>query len=143
MIPGAFLTTGTLLLLYDLSFFRAPRHRGKKGRHELPCRRAGATPRTFWAAESRKSGFAPARFDFFFHGDFPFPRCRIAPVSKDFGSRAGEEVSIPKVQSVILTFFTRYSLNPRQAQSAAAETCQSGRCASRHSFLPPGERRFH
>ena len=28
--------------------------------------RAGATPRTFWAAESRKSGVAPARF-----GSFP------------------------------------------------------------------------
>jgi hypothetical protein len=25
-------------------------------------KRAGATPRTFWAAESRKSGVAPARF---------------------------------------------------------------------------------
>jgi hypothetical protein len=29
-------------------------------------KRAGATPRTFWAAESRKSGVAPARF-----GSFP------------------------------------------------------------------------
>ena len=29
------------------------------------CRRAGATPRTFWAAESRKSGVAPARFGVF------------------------------------------------------------------------------
>jgi len=28
--------------------------------------RAGATPRTFWAAESRKRGVAPARF-----GSFP------------------------------------------------------------------------
>src|ERR1700684_2166233 len=27
--------------------------------------RAGATPRTFWAAESRKSGVAPARFGVF------------------------------------------------------------------------------
>jgi hypothetical protein len=27
--------------------------------------RAGATPRIFWAAESRKSGVAPARFCFF------------------------------------------------------------------------------
>src|ERR1700739_5007172 len=142
MIPGAFLTIGILLLLCDMSFFRSPGHRGKKGRHDLPCRRAGATPLTFWAAESRKSGVAPARFDFFFHADFCFPRFRIGPVSKNFASRAGEEVSIPKVQSVILTFFTRYSLNARQVQSAAAETCQSRRCASCHSVLAPHARRY-
>src|SRR5271156_4273564 len=43
-----------------MCFFRTPCHRGKNGRHDLPCRRAGAIPRTFWAAESRKSGVAPA-----------------------------------------------------------------------------------
>src|SRR5690348_4994621 len=48
-----------------MCFFRTPCHRGKNSRHDLTCRRAGATPRTFWAAESRKSGVAPARFGFF------------------------------------------------------------------------------
>src|ERR1700675_2477038 len=48
-----------------MCFFRTPCHRGKNGRHDLPCRRAGATPRTFWAAESRKRGVAPARFGVF------------------------------------------------------------------------------
>jgi len=48
-----------------MSFFRTACHRGKNSRHDLPCRRAGATPRTFWAAESRKSGVAPARFGVF------------------------------------------------------------------------------
>ena len=32
--------------------------------------RAGATPKTFWAAESRKSGVAPARFGASFFGAF-------------------------------------------------------------------------
>lgn len=36
--------------------------------------RAGATPRTFWAAESRKSGVAPARFSSFFAGPFRVPK---------------------------------------------------------------------
>src|SRR5439155_11906758 len=46
-------------------FSRSVCHRGKNSRHDLPCRKAGATPRTFWAAESRKSGVAPARFSVF------------------------------------------------------------------------------
>src|ERR1700677_1214378 len=75
-----------------MCFFRTPCHRGKNGRHDLPCRRAGATPRTFWAAESRKSGVAPARFDNFFQGDFQFVQFCISPLSKDFGSFEGEEV---------------------------------------------------
>src|SRR5262245_15296834 len=37
----------------------------KKHRHGPPCRRAGATPKTFWAAGSPKSGVAPARFSVF------------------------------------------------------------------------------
>src|SRR5258708_37247783 len=97
MIPGAFLTIGILLLLCDLSFFRTPRHLGKKGRHELPCRRAGATPRTFWGAESRKSGVAPARFDFFSPGAFLFPRFCIVPRSRDSGCRSGGGASVPEV----------------------------------------------
>src|SRR5258706_3111571 len=65
MIPGAFLTIGMVFLLIDLSFLRTPRHRGKNSRHDLPCRRAGATPNSFWAAESLKSGVAPAQFGVF------------------------------------------------------------------------------
>src|SRR6266581_3765285 len=41
----------------------------RKTRPEVPMR-AGATPRTFWAAESRKSGVAPAQ-----HGAIPRPFC--------------------------------------------------------------------
>src|SRR5450755_4129165 len=41
--------------------------------HATSVPRAGATPRTFWAAESRKSGVAPARFDVFFTVTFAFP----------------------------------------------------------------------
>src|SRR6202167_1355118 len=65
MITGAFLTSGILSSSADVCFFRTPCHRGKNGWHDLLCRRAGATPRTFWAAESRKSGVAPARFGVF------------------------------------------------------------------------------
>src|ERR1700723_4716744 len=65
MIAGAFLMIDIAFLLCGLSLLRSPCHRGKNSRHDLPCRRAGATPRTFWAAESRKSGVAPARFSVF------------------------------------------------------------------------------
>src|ERR1700691_900089 len=65
MIPGAFLTIGMVFLLCRFVSFPRLCHRGKNSRHDLPCRRAGATPRTFWAAESRKSGVAPARFGVF------------------------------------------------------------------------------
>jgi hypothetical protein len=36
----------------------------------IEIKRAGATPRTFWAAVSRKSGVAPARFGALFPGAF-------------------------------------------------------------------------
>jgi len=43
----------------------------KKEQHRFVCRRAGATPRTFWAAGGQKSGVAPARFSAFSTVTFP------------------------------------------------------------------------
>jgi hypothetical protein len=67
---------------------------------------AGATPRTFWAAESRKSGVAPARFCF-----SPTVTLSLAPVvflrfDETSVTFQVKRVSIRKVQDVILTFFT-------------------------------------
>ena len=53
--------------------------------------RAGATPRTFWAAESRKSGVAPARFGVFSTVTFPFTAFYISYSSKKLLAPQGEE----------------------------------------------------
>src|SRR5258708_17913301 len=82
-------------------------HRGKKGRHDPSCRRAGAIPRNFWAAWPPKSGVAPARFGLFstvtfFSSHFVFLRL---PRTSEF--LRVKKLAISKVQSVILTFFTQ------------------------------------
>src|SRR5437879_8918613 len=74
-----------------MCFCRTACHRGKKFRHDLPCRRAGATPRTFWAAESRKSGVAPARFSVFSTVTFPFTAFSISHGFKKLLAPQGEE----------------------------------------------------
>jgi len=71
-----------------------------------PACRAGATPRTFWAAESRKSGVAPARFDVlsiapFLFAAFPF-LCRTRTSLR----YKVKKVTRKKVQSVISILFT-------------------------------------
>src|SRR5258707_6622114 len=74
-----------------MSFFRTACHRGKTSRKDLPCRRAGATRRTFWAAESRKSGVAPARFGVFFTVTLAFAAFCIRLSSKKLLAQQGEE----------------------------------------------------
>ncbi len=56
-------------------------NRAKRG-PEVPVR-AGATPRTFWAAERRKSGVAPAQFGDFFCVTFLFLVSIISSLSRD------------------------------------------------------------
>src|SRR5713101_3513447 len=104
MIPGAFLTIDMLSSSGDVCFFRTPCHRGKNGRHDLPCRRAGATPRTFWAAESRKSGVAPARFDVFSTVTFAFPGFVFLRFPKTSDLLRVKNCQFQKMQNVILTF---------------------------------------
>src|SRR6266481_2395181 len=91
MIPGAFLTIGMCSSSADVCFFRTPCHRGKNSRHDLPCRRAGATPRTFWAAESRKSGVAPAQSGVFFCVTFLILVSFISSFSRDLCASQAEE----------------------------------------------------
>src|SRR6266568_510960 len=62
----------------------------RKTRPEVPMR-AGATPRTFWAAESRKSGVAPAQFGDFFCVTFLFLVSLISSFSRDLCGTQGEE----------------------------------------------------
>jgi len=75
--------------------------------HATSVPRAGATPRTFWAAEGRKSGVAPARFGVlstasFLCAAFPF-LCRTRTSLR----YKVKKVTWKKVQSVISTFFTQ------------------------------------
>ena len=62
---------------------------------QYPCcevsTRAGATPRTFWAAESRKSGVAPAQSGDFFCVTFLFLVPFISSFSRDLCASQGEE----------------------------------------------------
>ena len=67
---------------------------------------AGATPRTFWAAESRKSGVAPARFSVFSTLTFAFTGS-LSPTAERNCSRHRVKKQVKtKVQCVVLTFFT-------------------------------------
>jgi hypothetical protein len=63
--------------------------RAKRG-SEVPAR-AGATLRTSWAAESRKSGVAPAQFGDFFCVTFLYLVSLISSFSRDLCGSQGEE----------------------------------------------------
>src|SRR6266436_4232275 len=52
---------------------------------------AGATPRTFWADESRKSGVAPAQSGVFFCVTFLIPVSFISSFSRDLCASQAEE----------------------------------------------------
>src|SRR6266850_3108762 len=97
-----------------MCFCRTVCHRGKNDRHDLPCRRAGATPRTFWAGGSPKSGVAPARFDLFSTVTFHIPGFVFLRNPSTSDLLRVKNLAVTKVQSVILTFFTRFSRNPLQ-----------------------------
>jgi hypothetical protein len=62
---------------------------------------AGATPRTFWAAESRKSGVAPARFRDFVNVTFPFTVFSISFAFRKLLPPQGEELEKIKSEGCI------------------------------------------
>src|SRR6266404_2682481 len=112
-----------------MCLLRTPCHRGKNTRHDLPCRRAGATPRTFWAAESRKSGVAPARFGVFSTVTFV---C-IASLSPTFQRNCSrhrlKNLQKTKLKCVVLTLFSFFPRVPvQELQSGKAPQSQNGRC---------------
>src|SRR6266446_1965704 len=88
-----------------MCFCRSACHRGKNGRHDLPCRRAGATPRTFWAAESRKSGVAPARFGVFSTVTFAFTASLSPTLQRNCARHRVKNLEKTKLKKVILTLF--------------------------------------
>jgi hypothetical protein len=57
----------------------------------LPAERAGATPRTFWATESRKSGVAPAQSGVFLCVTFLILVSFISSLSRDLCASQAEE----------------------------------------------------
>ena len=67
---------------------------------QLSCRvlakRAGATPRTFWTAESRKSGVASARFDSLHNAAFEISGSDV-PLSQGFEHAEGEDLGAGEV----------------------------------------------
>src|SRR5216683_2931693 len=70
-------------------------NRAKRG-PEVPVR-AGATPRIFWAAESRKSGVAPAQSGVFFCVTFLILVSFISSFSRDLCASQAEEDSEDEV----------------------------------------------
>src|ERR1700756_2922646 len=97
-----------------MCFFRTACHRGKNRRHNLPCRRAGATPRTFWAAESRKSGVAPARFGVFFTVTFAFTGSVSPSLQASFSRHRLKSLQKTKLKCVVLTLFSFFPQVPVQ-----------------------------
>src|SRR5260370_12129383 len=90
-IAGCFLISGMLVSpKFELLRNSSPR-RGKNSRRSHLCRRAGATPRTFWAAEGRKSGVAPARFGVFSTVTLACAAFCIRLSSKELLAPQGEE----------------------------------------------------
>src|SRR5437867_3160052 len=63
----------------------------KGERHRFVCRRAGATPRNFWAAWPQKSRVAPARFSPFSTVTFPCTASCISSVSDKLLAPQGDE----------------------------------------------------
>src|SRR5579862_445815 len=71
-------------------------------------RRAGVTPRTFWAAESRKSGVAPARFGAFSTVTFTCI-CSLSPTFQRNCSRHRvKDLEKTNVKCVVLTLFSLF-----------------------------------
>src|SRR5580658_3080690 len=74
---------------------RAPRNSSRCARGQnavtLSASRAGATPRTFWAAESRKSGVAPAQSGVFLCVTFLILVSFISSFSRDLCASQAEE----------------------------------------------------
>src|SRR5580704_9637856 len=135
MIPGAFLTIGILFLLWRCVLLPNSLSPWKKRSARLPCRRAGATPRTFWAAESRKSGVAPARFGIFSTVTLASSECVFLPFARTSRPLRVKKLPIRKVQNVILTFFTEFSWNVLQEpKSDAPHTFRNGRSVFGHLF---------
>src|SRR5580704_9768459 len=136
MIAGAFLMIDIAFLLCDLPLLRTPCHRGKNSRHGLPCRRAGATPRTFWAAESRKSGVAPARFGVFSTVTLACAAFCIRLSSKKLLAPQGEETGEDEGGVC-----SPYLLHPFSSGScsgtAKRQSTSVAKCTVRWRWLPP------
>src|SRR5437773_3784632 len=86
----------------------------KRNGTDFLCRRAGATPRNFWAAWPQKSGVAPARFSLFSTVTFLALSSASPSSPRNCSHLAVKKQEKKKVQSVILTFFTLFPQSPVQ-----------------------------
>ena len=89
-----------------------PRHRlwTRQFNRCVLLKRAGATPRTLWAAESRKSGVAPARFGSFSDVAFGFSFQASHSLSAECAATRVKTLEENDVQSEKVTFFTALNL---------------------------------
>src|SRR5262249_50556677 len=92
---------------------------GKKSEAPVQVPRAGATPKTFWAAESPKSGVAPARFGIFSAGHFFFGLTLSSCLSGTCVCHKVKDSKQGRVQDVVLTFFTGAPLPLHRKQQRA------------------------
>src|SRR6266852_2191413 len=67
---------------------------------------AGATPRTFWAAESQKRGVAPARFGVFSTVTFAFTASLSPTLQRNCARHRVKNLEKTTLKKVILTLFT-------------------------------------
>jgi hypothetical protein len=82
--------------------------------------REGATPRTFWAAQSRKSGVAPARFCISNYVTLIPSSPTRGGLSKTFGTREVKLLSKTNVKSVNSPFFTALPLTVSMLSSSVS-----------------------
>ena len=111
--------------------------------------RAGATPKTFWAALGRKSGVAPAQSGVFFGVTFSFS-CRLfPPLPESYPLTRVKKVVKTKLKYVIPTFFTSFAqilavhrrklpvgLERPTIHIGHAIVCESGVAPAQHRVLP-------
>src|SRR5260370_5517959 len=123
-----------------MSFFRTACHRGKNSRHDLPCRRAGATPGTFWAAEGRKSGVAPARFGVFSTVTFVCIASLSPTLQRNCSGHTLKNLQKTKLKCVVLTLFSFFPQVPvQELQSGKAPQPQIGRSRGDCNRHTPGK----
>src|SRR5258708_15695373 len=109
-------------------FFPKCLSRGKNSRHDLPCRRAGATPRTFWAAESRKSGVAPARFGVFSTQTLASIPSLSPTLQRNCSRHRLKNLQKTKLKCVVLTLFSFFPQVPfQELQRGKAPQPKNGR----------------
>src|SRR6266446_1950610 len=122
-----------------MCFFRAACHRGKKQSARFTVPQGGSDPRTFWAAESRKSGVAPARFGVFSTVTFAFTGSVSPSLQTNCSRHRLKTLQKTKLKCVVLTLFSFFPQVPvQELQTGKAPQRQNGRSRGDCHAQTPG-----